>query len=39
MCPGDVDSGQWGPCVVAVMNKFTGTAEILWRKRDGIAAL
>ena len=35
----DVDSGPWGPCVVAAMNKFTRTAEVLWRKRDGMATL
>ena len=28
----DMDSSPQGPCVVAVMNKFTWTAEILWRK-------
>ena len=28
----DADSNQWGPCTVAVMNKFTGTTEVLWRK-------
>ena len=35
----DVDSGPRGPCVVAVMDKFTWTTEVLWRKRDGMAAL
>ena len=35
----DVDSGQRGPCVVAVTNKFTWTAEVLWRTRDGMAPL
>ena len=35
----DGNSGQWGPCVVAAMNKLTQTTEVLWRKRDGIAAL
>ena len=34
-----VDSSQWGPCVVAAMNKFTWTTEVLWRKRDGMATL
>ena len=31
--------GLWGLCVVAAMNKFTQTAEVLWRKRDGMATL
>ena len=35
----DVDPGQRGPCVVAAIDTFTRTAEILWRKRDGMAAL
>ena len=35
----DVDPGRKGPCVVAVMDKFTQTTEILWRKRDVMAAL
>ena len=30
---------QRAPCVVAVMNKFTWTAEVLWRERDGMATL
>ena len=33
------DPGLRGPCVVAEMDKFTGTTEVLWRKRDGMAAL
>ena len=37
--PDDVDPGQRGPCVVAAIDTFTRTAEILWRKRDGMAAL
>ena len=35
----DADPGPQGPCVVAVMNKFTRTSEVLWRKRDGMATL
>ena len=35
----DADSGPRGPCVVAAVNKFTQTTEVLWRKRDGMAAL
>ena len=35
----DADPGPQGPCVVAVMNKFTRTTEILWRKRDGMATI
>ena len=35
----DADSGQWGPCVVAAMNKFTQTTEVLWEKRDSMATL
>ena len=34
----NADSGPWVLCVVAATNKFTWTTEILWRKRDGIAA-
>ena len=30
---GDVDPSSQGPCVVTMMNKFTGTTEVLWRKR------
>ena len=30
----DVDPSPRGPCVVAAMDKFTQTTEILWRKRD-----
>ena len=29
---GDADLGQWDPCVVAAMDKFTQIIEILWRK-------
>ena len=35
----DGDPGQQGPCVAAAMNKFTGTTEVLWRKRDSTATL
>ena len=35
----DVDPCLWNPCVVAAMDKFTQTTEILWRKRDGMATL
>ena len=35
----NADSGPRGLCVVAVTNKFTRTAEVLWRKRGGTAAL
>ena len=35
----DADPGQRDPCVVAAMDKFTWTTEILWRKRDGMATL
>ena len=35
----DADPGLRDPCVVAAMDKFTRTTEILWRKRDGMAAL
>ena len=28
----DADPGQWDLCVVAAMDKFTWTTEILWRK-------
>ena len=35
----DMDSDQRGPCVVDAMNKFTQTAEVLRRKRDGTATL
>ena len=37
--PCDTDSVQWGPFVVDVINKFTQTAEVLWRKKDGMATL
>ena len=29
-----MDPGQWGPRAVAVMDKFTRTTEILWRKKE-----
>ena len=35
----DADPGPRKPCVVAAMDKFTGTTEILWRKRDSKATL
>ena len=35
----DVDTSLRGPCVVGVMNKFTWTAEVLWRKREGMYTL
>ena len=35
----DVDPGPRDPCVVAAMDKFTWTTEILWRKREGIVTL
>ena len=35
----DADPSLWGLCVVDAMNKFTWTAEVLWRKRDGMATL
>ena len=35
----DVDPGLWDLCVVAAMDKFTRTTEILWRKRDSMASL
>ena len=34
-----MDPGARDPCVVAAMDKFTWTTEILWRKRDDTAAL
>ena len=34
----DADPRPQSPCVVAAMNKFTGTAEVLWRRRNGMAA-
>ena len=39
MC--DADPGQQGPvlCVVAAIDKYSCTTEILWRKRDSMAAL
>ena len=33
----DADSDLRGLCFVAVMNEFTQTEEVLWRKRDGMA--
>ena len=36
---GDADPSPRGPCVVDATNKFTQTAEVLWRKRDGMATL
>ena len=35
----DVDPGPQDPCVVAATDKYTGTTEILWRKRDSRATL
>ena len=35
----DADSVQQGLYVVDETNKFTWTAEVLWRKRDGLATL
>ena len=35
----DADSSQRGLCVVAAVNKFTQTTEVLWRKGDGMATL
>ena len=34
-----MDPGQQGPCVVAAMDQFTRTTEVLWEKKDGMAAL
>ena len=28
----NADPSPWDPCIVAAMDKFTGTTEILWRK-------
>ena len=36
---GNADSGPRGLCVVAAMKKFTQTTEVLWRKRDSMAAV
>ena len=33
----DADPGQWDPCAVAAIDRFTWTTEILWRKRDSMA--
>ena len=38
-CSPDADPRPWGPCVVDEMNKFTQTAEVLWRKRGVMATL
>ena len=35
----DANPSLQGLCVVAAMDKFTWTTEILWRKRDGVATL
>ena len=35
----DADPGLRDPCVVAAMDKYTWTTEILWRKRDSMATL
>ena len=35
----DVDPRPQDPCVVAAVDKFTRTTEILWRKKDGMATL
>ena len=35
----DVEPGPWGLCVVAAINKFTWTTEVLWRKRESMATL
>ena len=35
----DAGPGQWDPCLVATMDTFTQTTEILWRKRDSMATL
>ena len=37
--PADIDPDQQGPCVVAAINKFIRTTEILWRKRDDTVVL
>ena len=36
---GDADPSPWDLCVVAAVEKFTWTTEILWRKRDSMATL
>ena len=36
---GDADPDPQDLCVVAAMDKFTWTTEILWRKTDGMATL
>ena len=36
---GDADPDPQDLCVVAAMDKFTWTTEILWRKREGMATL
>ena len=35
----DADPGPRDLCVVAAVDKFTWTTEILWRTRDGMATL
>ena len=35
----DVDPSPQDPRVMAAMDKFTRTTEILWRERDGMATL
>ena len=37
--PYTVGSGQRGPCVVDATDKFTQTAEVLWRKGGSMATL
>ena len=37
--PDDADSDQQSLCVVDAVNKFTQTAEVLWRKMDSTATL
>ena len=39
MIKSDADPAAWDPCVVAAIDKFTWTTDILWRKRDGMATL
>ena len=35
----DEDPGLRDPCVVAAVDRFTQTTEILWRKKDSMATL
>lgn len=35
----DADPGPKYSCIVVAMNKYTWTTEVLWRNRDGMAAL